>query len=165
MTSSQKKLSKIRRPRVHITYDLQIGDQREYRELPFVVAVLSDLFGHNKKNTPLKERNFTKITKENVAIADATDGEVITPGEAGAGGYCVYSTLVLGENAYGVTEVTGGGLQHIVKQLGSSGTADPLNQRATVGWKAIKVAEILVDAFMVRVESSSTFAAKTATGN
>ena len=73
--------------------------------------------------------------------------------------------MVLGENAYGVTEVTGGGLQHIVKQLGSSGTADPLNQRATVGWKAIKVAEILVDAFMVRVESSSTFAAKTATGN
>ena len=104
-------------------------------------------------------------TEENVAVADGTDGEVIAPAEAGAGGYCVYSTLVLGENAYGVTEVTGGGLQHIVKQLGSSGTADPLNQRATVGWKAIKVAEILVDAFMVRVESSSTFAAKTATGN
>lgn len=104
-------------------------------------------------------------TVANVAVADGTDGKVIAPAEAGAGGYCVYSTLVLGENAYGVTEVTGGGLQHIVKQLGSSGTADPLNQRATVGWKAIKVAEILVDAFMVRVESSSTFAAKTETGN
>ena len=70
----------------------------------------------------------------------------------------VYSTLVLGENAYGVTEVEGGGLEHIVKQLGSAGTGDPLNQRATVGWKAIKVAERLVEQFMVRIESKSTFA-------
>lgn len=38
----------------------------------------------------------------------------------------VYSTLIGGSNAYGVTEVTGGGLQHIVKPLGSAGTADPL---------------------------------------
>ena len=69
----------------------------------------------------------------------------------------VYSTLVLAENAYGVTEVEGGGLQHIVKQLGSAGTADPLNQRATVGWKAIKTAERLVEQFMVRIESKCTF--------
>ena len=45
----------------------------------------------------------------------------------------VYSTLILGDNAYGVTEIEGGGLQHIVKQLGSAGTADALDQRATVG--------------------------------
>ena len=69
----------------------------------------------------------------------------------------VYSTLVLAENAYGVTDVEGGGLQHIVKQLGSAGTADPLNQRATVGWKAIKTAERLVEQFMVRIESKCTF--------
>lgn len=76
---------------------------------------------------------------------------------AGASSRNVYSTLILGDNAYGVTEVTGGGLQHIVKQLGSAGTADPLNQRATVGWKAIKVAERLVEQYMIRVESTSTF--------
>ena len=70
----------------------------------------------------------------------------------------VYSTLILGENAYGVTEIEGGGLQHIVKQLGSAGTADALDQRATVGWKATKVAERLVEQFMVRIESKSTFA-------
>ncbi len=69
----------------------------------------------------------------------------------------VYSTLILGADAYGVTEVTGGGLEHIVKQLGSAGTADPLNQRATVGWKATKVAERLVEAYMVRIETASTF--------
>ena len=70
----------------------------------------------------------------------------------------VYSTLILGDNAYGVTEIEGGGLEHIVKQLGSAGTSDALNQRATVGWKATKVAERLVEQFMVRIESKSTFA-------
>ena len=64
----------------------------------------------------------------------------------------VLGTLFLAEGAYGITEITGGGLETIIKQLGSAGTADPLNQRSTVGWKAIKTAEILVDAYMVRVE-------------
>lgn len=76
---------------------------------------------------------------------------------AGAGGRAVYSTLILGDNAYGVTEVQGGGLEHIVKQLGSAGTSDALNQRATAGWKATKVAERLVENYMVRIESASTF--------
>lgn len=69
----------------------------------------------------------------------------------------VYSTLVIAADAYGVTELEGGGLRHIVKQLGSGGTSDPLDQRATVGWKAIKTAEILVEEYMVRIESASTF--------
>ena len=69
----------------------------------------------------------------------------------------VYSTLVLADDAYGVTEIEGGGLEHIVKQLGSGGTADALNQRATCGWKATKVAERLVEQYMVRIESKSTF--------
>lgn len=76
---------------------------------------------------------------------------------AGNGSRAVYSTLILGDNAYGVTEITGGGLEHIVKQLGSAGTGDPLNQRATAGWKATKVAERLVENYMVRIESASTF--------
>ena len=83
----------------------------------------------------------------------------IYPGEAGLEGRDVYVTLVLGDNAYGTTELSGGGLQHIVKQLGSAGTADPLNQRATVGWKATKAAARLVEAFMVRIETASTFEA------
>ena len=76
---------------------------------------------------------------------------------AGADSRAVYSTLILGDNAYGVTELEGGGLQHIVKQLGSGGTSDPLNQRGTAGWKATKVAERLVETYMVRIESASTF--------
>lgn len=70
----------------------------------------------------------------------------------------VFSTLFLGENAYGSTEITGGGLEHIVKQLGSGD--DPLNQRATVGWKATKVAEILVEQYIVRLESCSAYSSE-----
>lgn len=91
------------------------------------------------------------------AALTIADNAVIYPGEAGRGGRDVYSTLVLGANAYGVTELTGGGLQHIVKQLGSGGTTDPLNQRATAGWKATKTAERLVEQYMVRIETASTF--------
>lgn len=80
-----------------------------------------------------------------------------TPAAPKAASRDVYSTLILGANAYGVTEVSGGGLQHIVKQLGSAGTADPLNQRATAGWKAIKTAERLVEEYMVRIETTSSF--------
>ena len=72
----------------------------------------------------------------------------------------VFCTLLLAEGAYGVTEITGGGLQTIVKQKGSAGTADPLNQRSTIGWKAMKTAEILIDAYMMRVECKSAFSAE-----
>jgi N4-gp56 family major capsid protein len=65
--------------------------------------------------------------------------------------------MVLGSNAYGTTSVEGGGLTSIVKQLGSAGTADPLNQRATAGWKAIKTAVRLVETYMVRLETCSTY--------
>ena len=70
-----------------------------------------------------------------------------------AGG--IFGTLFLGDGAYGVTELAGGGLQTIVKQKGSAGSADPLDQRSSVGWKAVKTAEILIPAYMVRVESYS----------
>lgn len=65
----------------------------------------------------------------------------------------IHSTLIFGADAYGVTSVEGGGLTNIVKQLGSAGSADPLNQRSTSGWKAIHVAKILVEEYMVRIES------------
>ena len=97
------------------------------------------------------------ITLKEAPAATPTASTTIYPGEAGAKGRNVYSTLIMGAEAYGTTELTGGGLEHIVKPLGSAGTADPLNQRATVGWKATKVAERLVEAYMIRVETTSTF--------
>jgi hypothetical protein len=100
---------------------------------------------------------YTDSTKTLIMPISCEDNVVIYPGEAGAEGRDVYATLILGDNAYGTTQLGGEGLQHIVKQLGSAGTSDPLNQRATVGWKANKVTVRLVEAFMVRIETASTF--------
>lgn len=72
----------------------------------------------------------------------------------------VFYTTVLGEGAYGVTEITGGGLQTIVKQKGSAGTADPLDQRSSVGWKAMKTAEILVPNYMITIMSKGEYSDK-----
>ena len=69
----------------------------------------------------------------------------------------IYGTLVIAENAYGVTSLEGGGIETIVKQLGSGGTADPLNQRSTAGWKLNKTAVILEQSYMVRIESAASF--------
>ncbi len=96
---------------------------------------------------------------EEAPIYDVISSDVMYPGEAGCEGRDVYATLVLGANAYGTTEIKGGGLEHIVKQLGSGGTNDPLNQRATVGWKATKSAVRLVEGYMVRIETASSFSA------
>ena len=100
---------------------------------------------------------YTDSTKTAILPITCADKAVIYPGEAGAEGRDVYATLIMGDNAYGTTQLGGEGLQHIVKQLGSAGTSDPLNQRATVGWKASKVTVRLVEAFMVRIETASTF--------
>lgn len=110
--------------------------------------------GANTATTMTLYADATKTVAVSVSCADNTE---IYPGEAGAEGRDVYATLVLGDNAYGTTSLENGGLQHIVKQLGSAGTSDPLNQRATAGWKADKVTVRLTEAFMVRIETASTF--------
>lgn len=84
-------------------------------------------------------------------------GDVVCGRGAGKDGSAVFSTLVLGADAFGVTDVAGGGIEHIVKQKGYGN--DPLNQRSSIGWKALACAEILVDEYMVRIESGSSFSA------
>lgn len=100
-----------------------------------------------------------------VRFVESTEAKIWANAGAGSPQISVYATLVMGANAYGTTNVEGGGLQSIVKQLGSGGTADPLNQRATAGWKAIKTAEILYDDYLVRIESASTYSSSEAEGN
>lgn len=103
------------------------------------------------------DNTTSTITVASTDFGTVADDTVIYGGEAGANGRDIYATLVLADNAYGTTALEGGGLQHIVKQLGSAGTSDPLNQRATVGWKATKTAERLVETYMLRIETASTF--------
>ena len=80
----------------------------------------------------------------------------IYPGEGGANGMPVYSTVIIGKNAFGTagdktTEI-------INKSLGSAGTSDPLNQRGTVGWKSYRFFKILEQTKMLRIESLANLA-------
>ena len=86
----------------------------------------------------------------------AADNAVIYPGEGGAEGCAVYGCLFVGKGAYGVVDLSEG-TEVIVKPRGSSGTADPLDQRSSVGWKGIHAAAILCDEYMVRVECGSSY--------
>jgi len=75
----------------------------------------------------------------------------------GSGGADVYGSMVVGQNSFGVVDVGGTGkFKTYVKPLGSGGTADPLDQRATIGWKSVFQAKILNDNFMTRIEHGVT---------
>jgi len=64
--STQKKLSRIRPPRVQITYDVEIGDAIQMKELPFVAGILADLSGKPAEALPkLKDRKFVEIDRDN----------------------------------------------------------------------------------------------------
>ena len=95
-----------------------------------------------------------------VRFVETTEAKIVSNGETSP--INIFCTLFLGADAYGKTKVEGSGLEVIVKQKGSSGSADPLNQRSSVGWKAIKCAERLSEEYMVRVESGSTWSSQAA---
>ncbi|HJB58780.1 MAG TPA: N4-gp56 family major capsid protein, partial [Candidatus Faecalibacterium faecipullorum] len=101
------------------------------------------------------ESSEAKIWKDDTCPKNGTP-----QGEEAQQYYAVFGTLVLGAHAYAVTELEGGGLEHIVKQLGYGD--DPLNQRASVGWKGMRAAERLVEQYMVRIESLSSYSAAAA---
>jgi type VI secretion system protein ImpB len=64
--SLQHKLDRVRAPRVHITYDVEIGDAIEMKEIPFVVGVLADLSGKPVDPLPkLKDRKYIEIDRDN----------------------------------------------------------------------------------------------------
>jgi type VI secretion system protein ImpB len=64
--STQTKLSRVRPPRVQITYDVQVGDAIELKEIPFVLGVLGDFSGNPAEELPkLKDRKFVEVTPDN----------------------------------------------------------------------------------------------------
>jgi type VI secretion system protein ImpB len=66
--SIQKRLQKVRPPRVQLTYDVEIGDAIEKKELPFVVGVLGDFSGQGSPDKPatrLKDRKFVNVDMDN----------------------------------------------------------------------------------------------------
>lgn len=87
---------------------------------------------------------------ENTRFIETTNAKVFTG--SGTSSIDVYATLIMGMHAYATSAISGNALVNIVKPLGSAGTADPLDQRETSGWKATFVAKILNDDFLVRIE-------------
>lgn len=64
--SIQHILERIRRPRVHITYDVEIGDAIQVKELPFVMGILADLYGMPENKPPrMADRKFIELDSEN----------------------------------------------------------------------------------------------------
>ena len=64
--SVQKRLQKVRAPRVHLTYDVEKGDAIEEKELPFVVGVLGDFSGNPEQPLPrVKDRRFVNVDLDN----------------------------------------------------------------------------------------------------
>jgi len=64
--STQKKIERVRPPRVNITYDVEVGDAIESKELPFVMGVLGDFTGQPTEPLPkLKDRKFVEVTPDN----------------------------------------------------------------------------------------------------
>ena len=90
----------------------------------------------------------------NIRFVESSEAKIFKDSSCPSG-LAVFATMVVGAHAYGVTELEGGGLEHIVKPLGYGD--DPLNQRASVGWKCTMCAERLVEEYMIRVESCGTY--------
>ncbi|MGN0183371.1 MAG: N4-gp56 family major capsid protein [Candidatus Ornithomonoglobus sp.] len=93
---------------------------------------------------------------ENISAAMIEPDMKVYPGDGAVGGKPVYSTIILGKNAFGTAgDKT---VQLINKSLGSAGTGDPLNQRGTVGWKGYHFTKIIEQTKMCRIESLASVA-------
>ena len=96
----------------------------------------------------------------------ADSGKAITSGHksTSAANDDVFATLIVAEGAYGITPFGGykgrgkkmDGIEGIIKEKGSAGTGDPLNQRASVGWKLMEATKRLNETWMYRIESAAT---------
>ena len=75
MPSIHDKLNRVRKPRVHITYDVETEGAMVQKELPFVVGVLGDFSGDpSEPLKPLTERKFIQIDRDNFDLARMTPG-------------------------------------------------------------------------------------------
>ncbi len=100
-----------------------------------------------------KYSNTTKIYEGEVGkIAGCRFVETSEAKITDRDGKMVYSSLFIGAKAYGVADPEGMGMQSIIKDLGENGH-DPLNQRGTIGWKAMQTTAILNPEYLLKVES------------
>ena len=148
---------KVRGYRVRIYFD---NVQHARSQAESVMARFREIYPDIPAYMDYDNIPYFKVTVGNCLTMEeaitAADNAVIYPGEGGAEGCAVYGCLFVGKGAYGVVDLSEG-TEVIVKPRGSSGTADPLDQRSSVGWKGIHAAAILYDEYMVRVECGSSY--------
>ena len=124
---------------------------------PSFVGIISEdtLYDLKYENgwTPVEEyASQTGILDGEVGKLDEVRFVMTTNAKTFSSTVTVHGTLIMASDYYGITRVSGEAMKNIVKPLGSAGTADPLEQRSTSGWKATFVAKILNENFCVRIE-------------
>lgn len=108
---------------------------------------------------PAQQKVYFRWMPDASVYADWSTSTQIVPAGGGASGVNVYGTIIYGQNAYGDIELGMGGenVKIIINPPGSSGAADPLEQRGTIAWKVKGFCcTILQDAFIVRLEHGAS---------
>ena len=105
-------------------------------------------------------RNIRFFKSTNCKVFTAAGAAVGTDGmiSAAAVNNDVYATLIIAANAYGVCDLGGNAMTNIIKQVGSGGASDALNQRGSTAWKAITTTKILNETWITRIEHTNTTA-------
>lgn len=141
-------ITKVDGANIYIAETLEISDAASISDKPVWIdnrkyTILSATAGENGEAYLTMSEDVT----DKMVVADMK----IYPGEGGVDGTPVYSTVIVGKNAFGTA---GDKTAEIInKSLGSAGTSDPLNQRGTVGWKSYRFFKILEQTKMLRIES------------
>jgi len=130
-----------------VEYDLEsITGFKAVSDYPAQMGVMEDEIGAYK--------NIRFVSSTNAKIwTNATTATTAGYKATGAGSNDVFGTLIFAAEAYGLSPLAGQAMNTYVKALGSAGTADPLEQRSTVGWKATTTTTILNQSWMLRIES------------
>ena len=166
--ASREALTKLSKFSVNVIY--RALNYLEVQDAPPIGDSYVAIIHPNVKFDVLNDEKFISVNKYqhserilkgeigmigNIRFVVSTFAKVFK-GAGGSGDIDVYSTLVLGKDAYTIAEIEGEGMHNIIKALGSGGTADPLDQRATQGWKTTHGIGITCETNMVRVESAAT---------
>lgn len=127
-----------------VEFDLEsITGFKPVSDYPAQMGVMEDEIGAYK--------NIRFVSSTNAKVfADATTS--LTSGFKGTTKNDVYATLIIAAESYGVCPLAGNAMNTYVKALGSAGSADPLEQRSTVGWKATTTTQILNQSWLLRIE-------------
>jgi N4-gp56 family major capsid protein len=132
-----------------VEYDLEsITGYRSVSDYGSQEGVIEDEIGAYK--------NIRFVSSTNCKIFAGAGAAGTTVYKNNGSNFDVYVTLIFADNAYGVCPLSGQAMSTYVKPLGSAGSADPLEQRSTVGWKATTTTRILNDSWMIRLESAAS---------